>query len=770
MHTHVHTYIFIFIYMYIYIYASTHIFCFFYFLKKPGWLDVVAVYGNTTSWFRNVQGIFETTPHEISTMTYGASSVISADLNQDNWPDVIVGSRDDHTLAWWPNLNGTFVPGQFQTISNNTLEGIGSILATDLNRDGLVDIIATIGERSPSPNYFPDDEVGMAWWRNINGTAFESVPTIVPNIGLSVASLFAGDLDRDGWTDIAVASRYDNTIAWHANLQGTIDTNRRIVSAKNRELTSVFVFDSTRNGWLDILACSWADGKTSLFRNLGRPLIDPIPNYLSTNIYNPQVVFAADLHRNGYPDVIAGGAQEIKWWPNINGTLDESQVVEIIKDFSFIDSLFVADLNRDGYDDIISCLRSSDKVKVIWWPNIGGTFNNDPQTIGTGPDSCRHVQAADINRDGWVDVLVSGNENDDPISLYMNDQEGNCSSAPPSLFPGSQVFSMHMADINNDGFPDLIASHISNKVVWYPNINGTFDSDQEQVISTEVRQTQGVFVADLDQDGLLDVLSASVLDNKVAWYKNLGQGRFGSQQVISTQQTRPTHVSSIDMDRDGFPDVIAVSEDSGLYWFKNVGDGAIESTPREINSAAKNIPTSVFPVDLDLDGFPEVLGTGQTDRLVFWNSNLGKPAAWLEHVQGATSESCVLYEAFAETEPSAFLPNFMSLPGTTFSGTWKRLQAGAGPNLTHVLSSSLELPSAGNVASAGSLVCTSSPLLNVTAPVTNEECISMCQRNKACELVSYCDGNSPLCHSMHHDRCLLFSGPCALVSDPDGEL
>ena len=56
----------------------------------------------------------------------------------------------------------------------------------------------------------------------------------------------------------------------------------------------------------------------------------------------------------------------------------------------------------------------------------------------------------------------------------------------------------------------------------------------QQIITTNAQGAASVFAADLNNDGWIDVLSASIDDN-IAWYQNYGNGTFSAQQVIIVQ-------------------------------------------------------------------------------------------------------------------------------------------------------------------------------------------------------------------------------------------
>ncbi|MDA7650922.1 VCBS repeat-containing protein [bacterium] len=80
------------------------------------------------------------------------------------------------------------------------------------------------------------------------------------------------------------------------------------------------------------------------------------------------------------------------------------------------------------------------------------------------------------------------------------------------------------ADLNGDGFVDLLtASRADDTIAWYENLGGGVFSPRK-TINANADGAQWVEAADFDNDGDLDVVSASALDDTVAWYENLGGG------------------------------------------------------------------------------------------------------------------------------------------------------------------------------------------------------------------------------------------------------
>ena len=128
--------------------------------------------------------------------------------------------------------------------------------------------------------------------------------------------------------------------------------------------------------------------------------------------------------------------------------------------------------------------------------------------------------------------------------------------------------SVHAADLDGDGDPDLLTASWEGTIAWYENTNGRADFGPRQVITTEavgesngLANTSLVSVADLDGDGDLDVFSTATA---LAWYENLdGAGTFGQPRRIGSEGFW-LKTSLVDFDGDGDVDVL-----TGRSWFQN---------------------------------------------------------------------------------------------------------------------------------------------------------------------------------------------------------
>ncbi len=391
--------------------------------------------------------------------------------------------------------------------------------------------------------------------------------------------------------------------------------------------TSVHAADLDGDGDMDILSASESDNKIAWSENLGGR---KFRNHLiSTEAAGAQSVYAADLDNDGDLDVLSASAYDhkIAWYENLGrgnfGDRETNQQL-INADAKTAQSVYAADLDRDGDMDVLSASAADDKI--AWYENLGeGRFQN--HLISTQADGARSVHAADLDRDGDLDVL-SASYNDNKIAWYKNDGEGNFGGQQTISTIASGASSVHAADLDGDGDMDLLSASVrDNKIVWYENREVTSSRVFVlHIISATAIYARSVHTADLDGDGDLDVLSASAGDNKIAWYKNLGDGDFvgdlsNNQRTISTAARGARSVHTADLDDDGDLDVLSASyRDDKISAYYNMN---MESLDRNVISAPTDNFTLIHTADLDDDGHQDVLSASYLDNKISWYPNDG---------------------------------------------------------------------------------------------------------------------------------------------------
>ena len=354
-----------------------------------------------------------------------------------------------------------------------------------------------------------------------NGAIFGN-QVVVSKSANSAWSVAAGDLNNDGWMDIASASAGDNKIAWYSNTKGKSWSGERDVSTNAISANKVVVADFNNDGALDLASSSQMDNKIAWYNNT-----DGNGNFsqeivVATNAFGAKSVAVGDFDSDGWQDLTAAFTNYIVWYKNFNGTHFSEQKI-VYKERSVLSGMFslcvmVGDFNNDGWSDIVSATDTT----IAWHPNMDGKGKfGQPHIVSYSAPWAYSLAVGDLNGDGWMDI-ASGSLIDSKIAWYENMQGTfNITDQHVVSRAASGAYGITLGDLNNDSSLDIISAS-GDSVLWYMNKNGTGTFSDEKIVTVNTRNAQDVTVGDFTKNGFLDIASASQGDSKVAMYKNFG--------------------------------------------------------------------------------------------------------------------------------------------------------------------------------------------------------------------------------------------------------
>ena len=175
--------------------------------------------------------------------------------------------------------------------------------------------------------------------------------------------------------------------------------------------------------------------------------------------------------------------------------------------------IVVGDINRDGFLDIVTADRDGSPHMLTTLLNSGSaTFGS--RTDYTLAHTPGDLELADMNGDLNLDVILanpgqfitSGTQSDNTVTVMLGTPSGSLGS-PADFTVGRAPMSLVVADMNTDGFKDIVTANAGANSVSVLSGDGTgaFPSRTDYSVAPGPR---GIVVGDVDTDGDLDVVTA----------------------------------------------------------------------------------------------------------------------------------------------------------------------------------------------------------------------------------------------------------------------
>lgn len=247
--------------------------------------------------------------------------------------------------------------------------------------------------------------------------------------------------------------------------------------------------------------------------------------------------------------------------------------------------------------------------------SINASTGNNPYAIDSGQLS------RDLIGGEYYNDIVIGTDGGNTVEYYKNNGNGTFSSgttlvanAPNDLL---YVEGIHIADINDDGDNDILATSFGNdNLVWFENTgSGTFED--AVTISSSIDGAGTVITGNIDNDinNYLDIVVIAFGPDgdtdSVIWMAGNGDGTFGAFQYIvpETAGNGPGDVHLADFDGDGDLDAVVAFNETGdveIYDNRFIPDGSVSfvkytNTVSTGNDYLFDIAFADVDNDMDLD-------------------------------------------------------------------------------------------------------------------------------------------------------------------------
>lgn len=596
--------------------------------------------------------------------TFHARDVKIADLNRDGFADLLFANQGEEAgnsgiLIYWGSANGGYEADRKQF-----LPGIGTaaVAAADLDKDGHLEILLA-NELCPRPEGEPAESddypiPSYIYWGSAQ--AYDvSRRSELPTHGSRDVKV--ADLNRDGFEDILFANKVGSAsfVYWGGpGARGGFAPNRRS-AIPTQQASHCGVADLNRDGWLELIFSQEHNRKTNEFSSV--IYWNSPEGFAATRKTNLPTLGAldvgvADLNGDRLPDLLFVNARDgtagqpvdnYVYWGNALGrysvTARQTLPGEALTAYSS------ADLNRDGRIDLIVVGK---ELRIFWGTAAGFSLSRSDTLPVHYAFSTR---IADFDRDGYLDISASdwaGDIKKDRTVVFWG-SAGGYSAANRLTFPFAGARAHSAADLDGNGYLDLIFTGTLNETAIFWNSQAGFDIARKTVLPGSMAVSAEV--ADLNRDGFLDVILCNLYDlDKLVYPQQMPRitappqtdtfaaGTYvywGSAQGYSTENRLilPTvgaeDAAVSDLNRDGHLDLVVTSYHAGIT--RNHPSYVFWGSPRGIQATnVTEVPTEsasgVLAADFNEDGWKDLLfachteGTNhRTNSFLYWGGANG---------------------------------------------------------------------------------------------------------------------------------------------------
>lgn len=383
----------------------------------------------------------------------------------------------DSLLVVWPNQ-------KYQWIKN--IPAVGRIDVRQSEASGVFSYNNTFP--APAP-LFTDitGKTGIQWQHSENNFLDYNKQYLIPHqLSTRGAKIAVADVNKDGLDDFYVcgaSGQPGQLMIQNANTTfKSTDTAVFNKATRSEEVDALF-FDANNDSWPDLYVVSGGNEYNddipfladNLYLNDGKGHFTKPENAIPSLLRNKSVVSAADFDKDGDTDLFVGGLSNARQYG--------------IPQTSYL-------LQNDG----------------------SGKFTVAPNSI-IKLDTIGMVTAAaftDINKDGWPDIVVTGEWM--PVKIYLN-KNGIFTQTDLPASTGLWQ-SVYPADVNGDGFTDILAGNWGHNTKLYAGKNGPlklyvkdFDGNGsiEQIMAYTINGEEFTFLAKDELERSLPVLKKSYL-------------------------------------------------------------------------------------------------------------------------------------------------------------------------------------------------------------------------------------------------------------------
>jgi PKD repeat protein len=357
----------------------------------------------------------------------------------------------------------------------------------------------------------------------------------------------------------------------------------------------IFLKEINTDNRKDIVSAAYDSGEISWWENEAGITDNWTKHYIDT-LAGAIYVYVEDINSDGFNDVIvaAWDSNTIAWWENTDGSGLNWSYHEVDTSFTGAHEVFAADVNGDGFMDVLGA--GAENNQIAWWENLDGNgVNWTKHTVDDSFAGARSVDAIDLIEGGYLEVIGAALL-DDEVSWWEYDETNEEWLKHELLGSFDNSHKVVTCDMNNDELPDILATAFSDGILWLENNGDTPLTFTNHDIDLTFNGAVIAYPADFNDDGIMDIAGSSIGTSQVAWWENDGNNYWTKHEITPFfNNVWPLNVGDVDNDND--MDIVAGGNNANeIHWWENLklsaqfdADPITGHTPQEVNFEDQSI-------------------------------------------------------------------------------------------------------------------------------------------------------------------------------------
>ncbi|MEO8605678.1 MAG: VCBS repeat-containing protein [bacterium] len=529
------------------------------------------------------------------------SALSLAKFDSDNIADLVVGLANEDAITFLHgrgDIEGFDPPGASIKVGGS----VAGLLAVDFTGDGKLDIITANdgGDSAPgSVSFLRGDGLGgfTLLLQNDPSHPGETVQALLAELGTRAVAV--GNIDADPELEVLAVNARANSAhgisIFDGDGTGAFTPGGSIATGGAPQ--DLRLIDLDGDGKLDLLVANSNDDTLSVQHGLGNKTFGPATTYAVGTA--PTHLAVGDMDGNDTVDVVVSNSRSgdvtVLRGDGMGGFGGARTWVAEAEP----QALALADFNDDQLLDVATAAQGGSSAAVVIQSNRGDGVLHAVEDVasGNGPSA---VTVADIDDDGLPDLVSSGDSG--TVSIQFARPDGF--SVPQTIAIGGRTRAVVAVDLNADGRPDIAVVDNENNRVVVALATGasTFGPAQPYSVSTG---PSAITTGDFNGDHLVDLAVTTIGPPgraAVLLQQPGGTGTFGPARSTAVQET-PIGIRAVDINCDGKDDLVVANQASAVVTvLRSAGDGTFVVAQEMDSTQVGGQPSALAVGDFNRDG------------------------------------------------------------------------------------------------------------------------------------------------------------------------